>query len=181
MVAAVVGTLAVALLSPARAAASPGKIPDDLARNSLIAALESPAQVTYQLTDAQGNTMDTAKIIQVGSRYYAVYSPGSKSILLATAADVRGPWNPVVTLDDDNASQPYLAQQADGSFILADEYIFTAPGEPGKSAVNFKHYASLDDLLVGHADKHYLTQLSLPGTAGKMCNEGTPHLQHRPE
>jgi hypothetical protein len=137
-------------------------------RDSLITALQSAQPVRYSMTDASGRSMDTAKIIQAGGTYYAVYSPGSQSVVLASSPTLYGTWTPLVTLDDNNASQPYLAQMSDGSFVLADEYVTDIVSD---SAVNFKHYASLSTLSAGQSDYSYQTSLSLSG-----CHEGTPDI-----
>lgn len=138
----------------------------DPTRDSLISRLQNPQTTRFGMTDSLGRTMDSAKIVQAGSTYYAVYSPHSQSVVLASASSLYGTWTPLATLDDDNASQPYLAAQSNGTYILADEY-----AHPGVSTVNFKHYVSLTALRSGTSDHSYDTYLSLSG-----CHEGTPDI-----
>lgn len=149
---------------------------EEAARVDLISHIQAaPANPHYGIrATAQGTPppansmgMDTAKVIQVGPRYYAVYSPGSKSVKLASSSNPDGPWTEIAMLDDDHASQPYLAQGPSGSFVLADEY------DTGlsQSAIKFKHYASLAELTSGKSDKEYQTTLTLSG-----CHEGTPDI-----
>ena len=62
--------------------------------------------------------MDTAKVIQVGAgSYLAVYTTGT-TVSLATSTDLVN-WQWTVDLDH-LASQPYIAQESDGSFLVAD-------------------------------------------------------------
>ncbi|MBV9450407.1 MAG: fibronectin type III domain-containing protein [Streptosporangiaceae bacterium] len=142
------------------------------ATDSLITSLQSaqPISLRFGMTDANGQSMDTAKIIQANGTYYAVYSPHSKSVILASAPTLYSTWTPLVTLDDNNASQPYLAQQGNG-FVLADEYV-----NGGQSSVKFIHYASPAELEHGQSDNTYQTQLSLFGPLGVQCHEGTPDI-----
>ena len=142
---------------------------EDANRVSLITALQSAQPASYAMKDANGSTMDTAKIIQVGNTYYAVYSPNSQSVILASSPTLYGTWTPLATLDDSNASQPYLAQMSDGSFVLADEYL--VGGIASDSAINFKHYASVSALSAGQSDYSYQTLLTL-----SECHEGTPDI-----
>lgn len=138
----------------------------DANRDSLITALQNvPANLTVGSKDTKGNTMDTAKIIKVGSGYYAIYSPGSHNIYLAASAAPQGPWTPIAVLDDPNASQPTLAQMSDGSFVLAEEY-----GQ-GQSSIKFRHYPTFQALALAQSDKDYVTSRLL-----SSCNEGTPDI-----
>lgn len=139
---------------------------EDANRGSLITALQSAQPAGYAMKDANGSTMDTAKIIQVGNTYYAVYSPNSQSVILASSPTLYGTWTPLATLDDSNASQPYLAQMSDGSFVLADEYL-----TGGISTIKFKHYASPGALSAGQSDYSLQTAKSL-----SKCHEGTPDI-----
>ena len=135
-------------------------------RDGLISALQNvPSNATFGAYDLAGHTMDTAKIIKIGTGYYAVYSPQSKSIYLAASSQPQGPWNPIAVLDDTNASQPYLAQMSDGSFVLADEY------GTGFSSIKFRHYPTLQALTLAQSDADYVTPRRL-----SQCNEGTPDI-----
>jgi hypothetical protein len=144
---------------------------------SLITALQSAQPARYAMKDTNGTSpMDTAKIIRgEDGAYYAVYSPNSHTVLLATSPDLTSTsrWVNLATLDDTNASQPYLAWQADGSYVLADEYNsnFT------KSTVKFIHYPSLNALRTGSSDRSFLTDLSFGSSfLGFGCREGTPDI-----
>lgn len=151
----------------------------DPARDSFIDMLEHAQPVRYGMTDSLGRTMDSAKVIQADSdsAYYAVYSPRSKSVVLAYAPNLYSAWTPLVTLDGDNASQPYLKEQSDHSFVLADEFVYgSAPGKYGtspgdSSGIEVRHYASLATLRDGEWDNAYLIHVSLSG-----CHEGTPDI-----
>jgi hypothetical protein len=143
----------------------------DADRDSLIVALQSAVPSRIAMTDALGRSMDTAKILQINQVYYTVYSPGSQSVVLASAATLYSTWTPVVTLDGSAASQPYLAQMSDG-FVLADEYAT----DPSTSALKFKHYPSLAALRAGQADREYQTRISLLGELNTRCHEGTPDI-----
>jgi len=149
---------------------------DEKARTDLISRIQAvPASPRYAVQAAAHGTqppaismgMDTAKVIQVDRRFYAVYSPNSKSVRLAFSSNPDGPWTEITSLDDDDASQPYLAQGPNGSFVLADEHGIVL----SRSALKFKHYASLAALMSGKSDKEYQTTPTLSG-----CHEGTPDI-----
>jgi hypothetical protein len=108
---------------------------------------------------APSHTMDTAKVIQVGQSYYAVYSSGGQPVRLATATTPTGSWHVVTTLDDQNGSQPYLAQEPDGSFLLADEHVDNAFGDSG---VLFKQYANLRALENADAVRQFRRPICCP-------------------
>jgi hypothetical protein len=119
------------------------------AADSFITTLQNARPVHAAMNDSTGQGMDTAKIIYVSAKdtYYAVYSPGSKGVELASAPSLYSTWTPIVELDDSNASQPYLAQMSDGSFVLADEYVTLSTPTGNQSDLRFRWYPSLDCLL----------------------------------
>jgi hypothetical protein len=139
------------------------------ARNALISALQGATPKRYAMTDSSGQTMDTAQIFQFGGTYYAVYSPGSLSVVLASSPDLYSAWTPITTLDE-NGSQPYLALQSDNSFVLADENAYDTV--LGHSAVYFLHFKDINALKASDPDKAFLTQLRF-----SSCNEGTPDIR----
>lgn len=145
--------------------------PMSAARDDLIAALEATQPTALAMTDTDGQIMDTAKIIQYRGVYYAVYSPHSQTVVLASSPSLYGSWTPVTTLDDASASQPTLAAMSDNGFVLADEYVYD--DTLGHSAVKFLHYPSLAALTSANPDKEFLTQ-----HAFSRCNEGTVDIRN---
>jgi hypothetical protein len=78
---------------------------------------------SYQTRDNTGATVDTMKIIQVGtSRYVGVYhvnESGFFSVRAAISSDLVQ-WQ-VVSVLEPNASQPTIAELSDGNFLVAYE------------------------------------------------------------
>jgi hypothetical protein len=90
------------------------------ARNDLLKYLAArPLVIRNSLHDGAGNTMDTAKVIQASpGKYLAVYTTGNV-IKIATSTDLVN-WLHVTDLDR-SATQPYIAEEPNGSYIVADE------------------------------------------------------------
>lgn len=148
------------------------------ARNDLLSHLAStPLSLKNALHDDKGNTMDTAKVIQTSpGNYLAVYATGNV-IKLATSTDLLN-WHYVNDLDTP-ATQPYIAQGPNSSFMLADEQFDQIQATSGPSHVNFMHYSSLSSLLAGQSDWFALPPpiLTLNGPRFfSLCNEGTPDI-----
>ena len=129
-----------------------------------------------RLTDNLGHTMDTAKIIRGGpNSYLAVYTAGS-TVDLASSIDLIH-WTFVTNLDP-VASQPYLFEEANGSFLLADERWDNA-GDSGSSHVAILHYPNLPALESEQPDwlrEPPLNQLLSGDRFFSHCNEGTPNI-----
>src|SRR5215472_17715110 len=77
---------------------------DEKARTDLISRIQAvPASPRYAVQAAAHGTpaismgMDTAKVIQVDRRFYAVYSPNSKSVKLAFSSNPDGPWTEITS------------------------------------------------------------------------------------
>lgn len=128
----------------------------------------------YGVVDDQNVGMDTLKIIAIkqGS-YIAVYHHAINSVFqvrLATSANLLT-WHYVTTLQT-AASQPTIASLSDGGFLVAFE-----KDSEGKycggfgGCLAFKHYASLNALLVGSYDKSIILKRTL-----SLCQEGTPNI-----
>jgi hypothetical protein len=149
------------------------------ARNDLLKNLgATPLAVRNSLHDAAGNTMDTAKVIQTSpGNYVALYGTGNV-IKLATSTDLVK-WLYVADLDT-SATQPYIAQGAGGSYILADEKYDSNGATSGPSHLYFKHYSNLSALLAGNWD-WFAIPPSNPSLLGdrfySLCNEGTPDIR----
>jgi hypothetical protein len=147
------------------------------ALNDLLKRLAGPAtgpnsgRPMVTLRDDQGNYLDTAQFIQIGrSSYLAVYT-SNNGINLATSADLVN-WTHKANLDA-SASQPYLTQESNGTFLLADEKFDIPNATEGMSHLYFLHYASLADLYNGQWDGIYFLR-SLRFFSS--CNEGTPNI-----
>ena len=146
------------------------------ARNDLLKHLAArPLAVRNSLHDSAGDTMDTAKIIQASpGNYLAVYATGNV-IKLATSTDLVN-WLYVTDVDP-SATQPYIAQGPNGSYIVADEKYDTNGVTSGSSHLYFIHYAKLSALLAGRSD-WIASPPSNPSLGGdrfySLCNEGTP-------
>ena len=148
---------------------------EDAARNDLLSHIDSapaPNAREYGLIDSTGDTMDTAKVLQVGpSSYIAVYTVNYE-VMLGVSTDLAN-WT-FDTVLDPGASQPYIAEAANGSFVVADEKLDTASDPKGKSHLYFLHYANLTDLEGASPD---LPPFTPPGLRFfSTCNEGTPDL-----
>lgn len=141
--------------------------------------LPSPHTVDDETADQASRanpTMDTLKIFQPStaapSTYYAVYTVDS-TIKLAQSSDLRH-WHYLRDLDG-HASQPTIAEEADHSFVLADEGVDINGGPLNvdkDSFIRLLHFANLNDLLSGTSDNAYDVTRTLSG-----CNEGTPNIQ----
>ena len=150
------------------------------ARNDLLKHLAAtPLAVRNSLHDAVGNTMDTAKVIQTSpGSYLAVYATGNV-IKLATSTDLVK-WVYVTDLDT-SATQPYIAQGPNGSYILADEKYDAKRVTSGRSHLYFIHYGNLGSLLAGKSDWFATPPSNLPLLGDRFysrCSEGTPDI-HR--
>jgi hypothetical protein len=148
------------------------------ARNDLLKHLAAiPLAVRNSLHDSAGNTMDTAKVIQMSpGSYLAVYATGDV-IKLATSTNLVS-WLYVTNLDT-SATQPYIAQGPNGSYILADEKYDSNGVASGSSHLYFIHYSNLNALLAGQSDWFAIppSNLSLLGDRFySPCNEGTPDI-----
>lgn len=128
------------------------------------------------MTDAAHNRMDTMKILRTDTgAYLAVYHnndtpDGQVGVWLATSTDLRT-WDPQVVLDED-ASQPFLAEEHDHSYVLADE-----AGTGGASNLRFIHFANYPDLIQGIRDDTFNAARSVGSCfAGLSGNEGTPDI-----
>jgi hypothetical protein len=155
------------------------------ARNDLLTRLAGPGtplhlkvRATNVNVSGATDTLDTAKIIEVNpGSYLAVYSADSK-VKLATSTDLAN-WVFETDLVPD-ATQPYLAEAADGSFVLADEQ-FDVPGSTGgTSHLQILHYHDIVALETASSDQEaiptVLTSLTSPQRYFSSCNEGTPDI-----
>jgi hypothetical protein len=148
------------------------------ARNDLLKHLAAaPLAVRNSLHDTAGNTMDTAKVIQASpGNYLAVYATGAM-IKLATSTDLVN-WHYATDLDT-SATQPYIAREANGSYIVADEKYDTNGAASGSSHLYFIHYINLSALLAGKWDWFAVppSNRSMRGDRFySLCNEGTPDI-----
>lgn len=183
--------LAVALVRmvPALAGESPGRAtggpaatdPEVAARDDLIKRLQgNPVMRRPNLTATNGKkqeSMDTAQFLDIDGAPYAVYSPGSKGIALASAPGLDGPWTRVGTLDDDYASQPFLYRESDGSFLLADEWEYRHfEDQVLNTGVQFKHFADVAAMKAGRWDKILLVTDTLSRCTLGTGREGTPDI-----
>jgi hypothetical protein len=146
------------------------------ARNDLLNRLNgTPTLLLPRLRDNLGQSMDTAKILQVGSSHYIAVYTVNFVVKLAESHDLVN-WYYSTDLDP-NASQPYLAEASGGSFVLADE----AQDSPGSatSRLHFMRYANLQDLFSAAPDGGFTPPYNL-GRLGdrffSFCNEGTPDI-----
>jgi hypothetical protein len=151
---------------------------EDAARNDLMNHIDStPTTLEYGLADNFGQGMDTAKVLQVGpGRYIAAYSHNNE-IMLGDSTDLAH-WTFDIVLDT-SATQPYIAEAANGSFVLADEKFDTAGATGGDSHLYFLHYANLTALEATAPDH----QFTPPGPrlisnclGSGHGNEGTPDV-----
>ncbi len=148
------------------------------ARNDLLKHLAAtPLAVRTSLHDAAGNTMDTAKVIQASpGRYLAVYATGNV-IKLATSTDLVN-WHYVTDLDT-SATQPYIAQGPNGSYMLADEKYDTNRVTSGSSHIYFIHYSNLSAFLAGNSDWFAIPPSNRSRRGDRfysLCDEGTPDI-----
>jgi hypothetical protein len=129
----------------------------------------------YGTADDQGVGMDTAKIIPgpPGEGYLAVYHHligGSFNVRLARSTDLLN-WHYAATLEND-ASQPTIAELADGGFLVAYEKTGRGAACGGSgSCLAFQHYPDLDALLAGAESRSVAVSRTL-----SPCNEGTPNI-----
>jgi len=121
--------------------------------------------------------MDTAKVVQASpGNYLAVYATGNV-IKLARSTNLVN-WLYLTDLDT-SATQPYIAQGPNGSYILADEKYDTNGAASGSTHLYFTQYRNLSALIAGKADWFAIppSSLSLHGDRFfSMCNEGTPDI-----
>jgi len=151
------------------------------ARNDLLSRIRGAAVgpglggPVKSLHDDAGNTMDTAKVIQVAAdSYLAVYT--TKSVVKLASSTNLVNWHYIVDLDP-NASQPYLAEGPNGTFVLADEELDLAGQSP--SHLGFLRYASLAALRRASRDNFYDPPHFLATLGHRFfspCNEGTPDI-----
>ncbi len=150
-----------------------GPWPEQPALNDLLARIAGPPKMLKMgLHDNVGDTMDTVKVLQTGpGSYLGVYHTGDV-VKLATSTDLVN-WHYVTDLDTP-ATQPYIAREPDGSYLLADEH----SGLIG-SYVNFVHFSSPSSLMAGTSDWNTnppLNPLLYGPRFFSSCNEGTPDI-----
>ena len=117
----------------------------------------------YSTKDSQGNSMDTAKIIDNPSGgYLAVYHTGT-TVKLAISTDILN-WAYKKDLEI-NATQPTIYSLSNGGFLVA----FEKHNNGGSVKINY--YKNLNDLYTGTISKSY----NAVRTIGKV-NEGTPNI-----
>jgi hypothetical protein len=105
-----------------------------------------------------------------------VYATGIV-IKLATSTDLVN-WHHVTDLDT-SATQPYIAQGPNGSYMLADEKYDTNGVTSGSSHLYFIHYSNLSALLAGNSDWFAIPPSNQSRRGDRfysLCNEGTPDI-----
>jgi hypothetical protein len=145
---------------------------------SLIQDVQGATAYKYGVHDLDGRTMDTVKIIpNPAGGYLAVYhylSVGDNSfhVRVATSSDLLK-WRASPNELGAHESQPTIAYLSDGGFLVAVEADTNGSPTP-RVWVRFKHYASLDALLAGSADRTFDAPHTLvPRDSGA---EGTPNI-----
>jgi len=151
----------------------------DSARNDLINRIVNvPANAEYGIKaagDPANATMDTMKVIQISpGSYLAVYHNASNGdapeVKLAKSSDLRT-WTYVTTLDVAASSQPWLAKEPNGTYILAYEK------DVGESHLEFLLYANLQALMAGNEENSFAATRTLSNCdLGLAGNEGTPDI-----
>lgn len=145
---------------------------------ALIQDVQGATASRYGVHDSDGRSMDTVKIIpNPAGGYLAVYhylSIGDNSfhVRVATSSDLLN-WTAARNELGAHESQPTIAYLPDGGFLVAVEADTNGSPTP-RVWVRFKHYASLDALLTGSAERTFdapHTQVARDSGA-----EGTPNI-----
>ncbi len=138
--------------------------------SDLIADVTAATAYRYGLTDDQGRTMDTAKVIWIPEvrRFAAVYHSsidGSETlhVELATSTDLME-WTWQVELAE-MAAMPTIAAASDGGYVVAWEQGV----DPIHTVV--ASFATWDDLSTGKVSRRFDVPVTMPA-----CGEGTPSI-----
>jgi hypothetical protein len=124
----------------------------------------------YRISDDQGRSMDTAKVIWVpeAERFAAVYHTwdepdGPFRVRLATSTNLAD-WKSETALGS-QASQPVIEAMSDGGYVVAWEQ------EPDPIHIVIAAFATWEDLLAGRRSKRVDVPITMPA-----CGEGTPSI-----
>jgi hypothetical protein len=126
----------------------------------------------YTTRDHLGRSMDTLKILRLGSkRYVGVYHTlldGRLGVHVATSHNLVS-WHERALLAN-NASQPTVARRPGGGYLVA--YEKDSGCRDGNNCLAFRRYRSARQLLRG---KQIARERRIPRTFSK-CAEGTPNF-----
>jgi hypothetical protein len=130
--------------------------------------VETAAAKRFDAKDNTGRPLETVKVIQYGTKFYAVYhSPRGSSfdVHLAESTDLMN-WTYVRTLETD-ATMPTIWRAPNGSVLAVEK------GIPGQhKTLKFIRYSSEANLRAGVVDRTCDAPLSLSQSA-----EGTPGIE----
>ena len=193
---AVLSALAAALLAAPLAQAGPSKTQRSLAREGLASIVEHLDRTTayrYRAKDDRGALLDGLKVLQAGDTnlgiYHAPAKDGRFNVYLATSDDLIE-WKRRTTIDA-GASQPTIAQLANGGIVVAYEKVSLIELGPLSSItdtlesivgpilnrpedrirIRFRYYRTVDALLQGQFAREFTAPRRLSPTA-----EGTPNI-----
>jgi len=193
---ALLGTLAVALLSSATALAGPSSLQRKLARESLASIVERVDRTTahrYQAKDDRGALLDGLKVLRVDGTnlglYHAPARDGRFNVYVATSRDLMT-WSREATIDI-GASQPTIALMPNGGLIVAYEKVSLVELSPlgpigdildsvvgpilnrptDRIRIRFRYYRTVGALLHGQFAREFTAPRRLSPTA-----EGTPSI-----